>query len=198
MAIILFGGSFDPVHNGHLAMARAALLQVPKAELIWLPAACSPFKTGQKMAAQNHRLTMCRLAAAEDPRMKVSDLEFYMEKPSYTVRTVEYMQRIHPEKYYFLCGGDAFLSLQQWKEALTLCRMVTFLVANRVGRAPTALQQQAEWVTEIGGTVIFLPMKQVPVSSSEVRERLLKGEPSAGLLPVPVERYIQENGLYKE
>ena len=89
MAIILFGGSFNPVHLGHVAMAKAALKYLPCANFIWMPAACSPFKTNQNLAEEHHRFAMCELVADEDPRMTVSNLEFTLEKPSYTIHTDE-------------------------------------------------------------------------------------------------------------
>lgn len=195
MAIILFGGSFDPVHNGHLAMARAALDFLPSARLVMIPAACSPFKMGRSMASEQHRLAMCRLAVGDDPHITVSDIEFSMEKPSYTVRTVERLQLETADDYYFLCGADSFLSLARWKEYQKLLSMVSFLVANRDGAADDALQAQKRWVEQNGGTAYLLSMPRVDVSSTQVRQDATE---QSHLLPPLVARYIQENGLYKE
>lgn len=198
MAIILFGGSFDPVHNGHLAMARAGLDYLPSATLLWIPAAQSPFKTHREPAAEGHRLAMCRLAAQADPRMEVTDVEFSLAKPSYTVQTVQTLRARRPDEYYFLCGADAFLSLQRWKEYETLIGLVTFLAVDRRGALPQAMVAQKRAVERDGGKVRLLTMQRVPVSSTHIRERIKNGQSVAGLLPEPVERYIQENKLYRE
>lgn len=198
MATILFGGSFDPVHNGHLAMADCAAAFLPQATLLWIPAACSPFKTGSTHTPAHHRLAMCRLAAETRPNMRVSDLEITMEKPSYTVRTVERLQQQHKDDYFFLCGGDSFLSLQKWKEYEKLVKMVTFLVAVRETAPTEALMAQSSAIEGLGGRSVLLPMEPVDVSSSQVRTALFEGQPVGSLLPGGVADYIQQHGLYKE
>lgn len=193
MAIILFGGSFDPIHNGHLAMAKAALDFLPQATLMFMPAACSPFKVGKTQTAEHHRFAMCSLAA-NDPRMQVSDLEFLLPKPSYTVRTVEHLQKETPDDYYFLCGADSFLTLERWKDYNSLLRKVTFLVTVREGSTKEELTAKQQWVKEQGGKVHLLAMPRVDVSSTNVRAAT---DPTA-YVPLSVARYIQENGLYRE
>ncbi len=198
MATILFGGSFNPIHLGHLAMAKAALEQVPEATLVFMPAACSPFKVNQTLAQEHHRLAMCQLTANNDVRMQVSDMEFTMEKPSYTVHTVKRLLQEKPDEYYFLCGADSFLSLFGWKDIETLANLVTFLVANREGSSQETLQQQKEKIEGIGGKVVFLPMEKFPVSSTQVREALTTGKNAQQYVSPQVFRYIQENNLYQE
>ncbi len=198
MAIILFGGSFNPVHLGHLAMAKSALKQFPSAKLIWMPAACSPFKTNQNLAEEYHRYAMCELMAKEDPRMTASDLEFTLEKPSYTIHTVRKLRETHMEEIYFLCGADAFLSLFQWKNIEELAKSVTFLVANRKELSQEILIKQQEALKKIGGTVVFLDMEPWPVSSTEIRERLKGDFLNHSFIHPNVYRYIQENRLYGE
>ncbi len=198
MATILFGGSFDPIHNGHLAMVQAAKDCLPKASVLLLPAACSPFKTHRSAARPDHRLAMCRLAVQGEERTQVSDLEFHLPTPSYTVKTVRYLQNLAADSYYFLCGADSYLSLPLWHEYADLLKRVTFLVAHRLGSEEEQLSQQQAWVEQNGGQTIFLPMKQLPVSSSQVRQCLLEGKSIETLVPPAVLRYIQENHLYQE
>ena len=198
MAIILFGGSFDPIHNGHLAMAQAALSYLPNAQLWMIPAACSPFKTHRKITGEQHRLAMCRLAVQDEPRITVTNVEFTLPKPSYTVNTVSHLQKRHSDEYYFLCGADAFLSLEKWKDYETLFQMVTFLVADRQGAGQEGLIAQKAWVESNGGKVVFLPMEKVPLSSTDVRAGLLQSPPDLGGIPQRVEEYIRQNKLYQE
>ena len=198
MAIILFGGSFNPVHLGHVAMAKAALKYLPCANFIWMPAACSPFKTNQNLAEEHHRFAMCELVAEEDSRMTVSNLEFTLEKPSYTIHTVKKLLENTTEKLYFLCGADAFLSLFQWKDIDQLVTLVTFLVVNREEVPPERLKRQQEALEKIGGKVDFLNMEPWPVSSTEIRENLKANFSNYPYIHPKVLRYIQENGLYRE
>lgn len=179
-------------------MAKAALEYLPNAKLIWVPAACSPFKVNQTLASEQHRYAMCQLVAQEDPRMVVSDLEFSLEKPSYTVRTVEIFMKKHADEYYFLCGADAFLSLFQWKDIERLAKMVTFLVADRDETPLGALEQQKSKLTGIGGNAVFLKMSNCPISSTILREELKSVSLEHQFLHPKVLRYIQENNLYQE
>ncbi len=197
MPTVLFGGSFNPVHNGHLRLARAALSALPGAKLLWLPAACSPFKTGRAMAAERHRYAMCALAAAGESAMAVSDAEFSLPAPSYTVQTVEWFLHNRPDEYWFLCGADAFLSLSRWRSPERLVTLTGFAVADR-GAGQAALQRQKAAVEAAGGRVLLLPMEPEAVSSSAIRDRLRAGQPITGLVPPAVEQYIRENALYKE
>ena len=198
MATILFGGSFDPIHNGHFSMAKTALDFLPQAELLLIPAACSPFKTQSKAADPTHRLAMCRLAADNHPRMQVTDVEFHLETPSYTVRTVEALQKAKQDSYYFLCGADSFLSLQRWKEYEKLIGLVTFLAVNRDDSRPHEMTAQKEQIEADGGKVILLNMPKVAVSSTQIRNAIRLGQPLTDLVPPLVAQYIQENNLYKE
>ena len=197
MATILFGGSFNPVHLGHFAMAKAALERFPNASLIWMPAACSPFKTNQPLAGEEHRFEMCRIMVQNDTRMQVSDLEFTLDKPSYTIHTVRRLMEQKQDDFYFLCGADSYLSLFGWKEIESLAQMVTFLVVNRKGNDSSLLKEQEKNLQAIGGRTVFLFMDEYPVSSTELRRQLSKGNYVSGLHP-DVFRYIQENNLYKE
>jgi nicotinate-nucleotide adenylyltransferase len=198
LAVILFGGSFDPIHKGHLAMMQEAHRFLPQADILLIPAACSPFKTQNKMASEEHRLKMCCLAVEDAPFVKVTDMEFFMEKPSYTVHTVEKLQAEHKDAYYFLCGADSFLSLQRWKNYEKLIGMVTFLVTNRGEVETEILQKQIHWVEGLGGKAYGLPMEKHPASSTLVRQTVKEGKSLCELVSPSVERYIQETGLYKE
>jgi nicotinate-nucleotide adenylyltransferase len=141
---------------------------------------------------------MCQLATENDSRIKVLDVEFNLPKPSYTVCTVEHLQKQHPDHYYFLCGADAFLSLEKWKDYQKLCQMVTFLVADRQGANEGALATQKEWVESQGGSVMFLPMEKVPLSSTALRTGLLQSPPEFSGVPKAVAEYIKHNKLYQE
>ena len=197
MSVILFGGSFDPFHNGHLAMAQAAKTAFPAARLVIVPAARSPFKGHLAPAANHHRLAMCRLGA-QALQAEVSDWEMQAGGPSYTVRTVRSFLQAQPDEYWFLCGADSFVTLPMWREYETLLALTGFLVACRNDTPALRLQAAAEQVRRQGGRVQLLAMPPVPVSSTAVRAAARAGEDVSAFVPAPVARYIQENKLYQE
>ncbi len=198
MATILFGGSFDPIHNGHLAMIQTALAHLPHAKLLLVPAACSPFKTNRTMADEPHRFAMCNLVAEGHSRVTVSDIEFSMPKPSYTVHTLKALMEQNPDDYHFLCGADAFLSLQQWKDYKTLLSLTAILAVDRQGASHPALLRQKELLESEGGNITLLNMETVDVSSTKIRQTILLNQSLNGLVPEKVENYIANHGLYKE
>lgn len=179
-------------------MAKAALTALPNSCLLWMPAACSPFKTEQKMVSEEHRYAMCCLVAKGDSRMAVSDLEFSLPKPSYTIDTVRRLVQDKKDDYYFLCGADAFLSLFRWKEIESLVKLVRFLVVARKDFSEVALWEQKEKIEQIGGSVQIVAMEEHPVSSTELRQKLLQGDCKTQYLPEEIFNYIQENRLYRE
>ena len=198
MATIVFGGSFDPIHLGHLAMAQAALDYLPTAKLLLIPAACSPFKTNRIMAKNEHRLAMCRLVAQQDERISVSDIEFHLPKPSFTVHTIHRLLNDQPDQYYFLCGADSFLTLPKWKSYEILAKSVTFLVADRCDCQQKQLQDMHHHISGVGGHSVVLSMPRVDVSSTQIRRQLQNQQSLAGLVSPEVERYLVENALYRE
>jgi len=198
LATIVFGGSFDPIHTGHIAMAKVALDYLPQARLLMIPAACSPFKTDSTSASEIHRLSMCRLATANQPRITVSDIEFTLPKPSFTVHTIQALLKKENDTYYFLCGADAFLSLQRWKDYETLVKLVSFLVVDRSEYPRQKLVEQKERVEGLGGRADILNMPLVTVSSTQIRQRLQNRQSLHNLVDPAVERYLMENNLYRE
>ena len=193
MAIVLFGGSFDPVHNGHVAMVQAAKAALPEAEVLVLPAACSPFKTQTTEGEEAHRLAMCRLAFGS--LAEVSDVEFHLPTPSYTVQTLTHLLSVRPEEYWFLCGADAFLSLPRWRDFDTLVTLTRFLVVQR-GDPSEELKTLLRQIDRQGLGARLIPMPRQDISSTQVREAVMNGKSLAGLVPPAVEDYILKNHLY--
>lgn len=206
----LFGGTFDPVHDGHLAVARHVLTSCDIDSLLFIPAPYPPHKKAIS-ASFEHRVAMLRLALVSEERMSLSLIEKAYPGPSYTVRTVKEINRQSPHLELFLIiGADSLVDLPHWHRVEELLHMVHLIVAGR-GAADTGtitstldtLQipfsntaQGNTWHLDNGRTVRYLPHVRYPVSSSELRLQLSRGEiPS--MLPKTVYHYIQEHNLYQ-
>ena len=198
MKTALYGGSFDPPHLGHLAVARQVLERFAVDRLVFLPASHSPLKDGTPAAADADRLEMLRLIAAGEPRFAVSDLELARGGVSYTVETLREWRRLNPgDDILFIAGMDSLLSLHAWREPLEIARLCTFVTFRRPGLplpSPSELHLPPDVAEKLVGQIVEGPL--VDVSSSDVRDRASRGEPLAGLVPRPIAAYISAKGLY--
>jgi nicotinate-nucleotide adenylyltransferase len=190
MRIGLYGGSFDPVHNGHLLVARAAVEELALDRLVFIPAAQSPFKPGTVPAPAAARVRMLRSALAGEPRCRVDELELRRGGISYTVETVRHFAQTHPEATLsWLVGADHVPTLPQWREAGALAEMVEFIVIPRPGEPAASLP--SPWrLTQLRGW----PLR---VSSSEIRARVAQGLSVSQLVPARAAEIILGEGLYQ-
>jgi nicotinate-nucleotide adenylyltransferase len=184
MRLALFGGTFDPIHNAHLTVAKEAAGQFGLDEVWFIPAAHPPHKSVQTGAGYQDRFRMVELACQVDARFRASRLEADAEK-SYSIQTIERV-RATGEEPYFIIGADAFAEIGTWYRWRDLIRLTDFIVVTRPGHADTAPE---------GARVHRLDTVALPVSSSEIRRRLAQGE-TPEELPPAVAAYIAENGLY--
>jgi nicotinate-nucleotide adenylyltransferase len=188
----LFGGSFDPVHNAHLALARAALQSLQLDELRWIPAGQPWQKSGSVMTAAVHREAMVRLAAAGEPRFVVDRIEIERSGPSYTIDTVREFMAAHPHSDLMLIlGNDQYTRFHTWDGWRELLGLVTLAVANRPG---TRVSAQAEVLAHAHRSV---PLPMLDVSSSGVRQAVAAGADISKLVPPQVASYIETHGLYR-
>lgn len=191
----MVGGTFDPVHLGHLGLAEAALRCARLDRVLLVPAAAPPHRDPARASAED-RLRMCRLAAAGDPRLEVSDLELRRRGPSYTVETLAELARDNPTAELFLVlGWDAARELRSWHEPERVLELSTLVIVPRPGVAgPSEAELRA---TGIDPARTLICRERTPaVSATEVRARLSKGEDPAGLVAPAVADYIREHGLY--
>lgn len=193
----LYGGSFDPPHEGHLALARKALVVGRLAKVLWMPAATSPFKVGQMRASDAHRLAMLRLMTAGDARFEVSDYEMQRAGISYTIDTVRYLREKMPHvQWVLLMGADSLEGLSRWREAQALVQLCEILAFARSGWSMTHVEGFEESIsTQILARVV--PDFDFRVSSTEIRRRVAVGETVSGLVPDSVSAYLSEHGLYR-
>ena len=179
----VFGGSFDPVHVGHLAIARAAIETVPLDRVLFVVARRSPLKDRSLHASEADRLAMLRLAVSAEPAFAVSTVELDRPAPSYTVDTLEELARSGASLFLIL-GGDAFADLGRWQRGERIHELATILVAARPGAAEPA-----------GARLLDAP--RLDINSRELRARASRGRSLRYLVPDTVWRYIEERGLYR-
>jgi len=185
MRLALFGGTFDPIHNAHLTVAREAAAQFHLDQVWFVPAAHPPHKSDHTGATYEERFHMTELACQADSRFIASRLEAG-ERKSYSVDTVERVRALGEEPY-FIIGADAFAEITSWHRWQDLVRLTDFIVVTRPGH---------QYATPPGARVHRLETVALPVSSSEIRRQLADGQIPPEL-PSAVGRYISERGLYQ-
>ncbi len=185
MPIAIFGGTFDPIHNAHLRVAREAADAFAIDRVLFIPAAHPPHKPGQTTESFEHRYRMVQLACAADARFEPSRIE-EGPGPSYSILTIEKLRVRDPEPY-FLIGADAFAEIDKWNRWREVVARVRFIVVTR---------PRHEYAIPAGARVERLDTVSLPDSSSEIRRKLAAGEMPADL-PLVVARYIAEHGLYQ-
>src|ERR1035437_4813298 len=189
MKIGLFGGSFDPVHLGHLLVAQAACEELGLTRLFFIPAAQSPFKPENKPAPAPERLRLLRLALAGKTNCEVDSQEIKRGGISYAIDTVrDYARRFPRAGLFYLVGADNVAALPQWREADELARLAEFVAIPRPGQGPAAFPAPFR-----GRALAGFP---IAVSSSQVRARVKAGLPVEHLLPPPVAEAVRNYRLY--
>jgi nicotinate-nucleotide adenylyltransferase len=200
--VILFGGTFDPIHYGHTRACLYALEQTSADKVVFIPAKCSPHKRLLPVASEDARLAMLRLAVAGESRFEISACELERSSPSYTIDTVRFFRSESGDnaELYWLVGADAIKDLSDWYEVKNLIDECNLCVMRRGGfERPDfgALEGVlgVERVEKLKKNVIEGPL--VDISSSEIRRKIGAGEEIRGMVSEAVEAYICENGLYK-
>ena len=193
----VLGGTFDPVHLGHLALAEHAKRQLDLERVIWVPAGEPWRKRDRTISPGEQRCEIVRLAIAGDATSEVSTLEVDRGGPSYSVETLATLARDCPMwEMHFVMGLDALLDLPNWREPERLASLATLAVAVRGGQRLEAADLQ-KLLPGLDRRVVWLDMPDIEVSATDVRRRAGEGTSLAGLVPAPVERYVLEQGLYQ-
>lgn len=188
----LFGGTFNPIHLGHLRVAEEALRQCQLKRVIFLPTGSPPHREVAEGVPGELRYQMVKLAIEGRPGLSVSRFELAPQGPSYTVDTVTFMKRRYPEGVAYILGADAFLEITTWKDWRRLLSSCPFIVAPRKGIGREAFAREPFNLAEIH----FLDMKEIELSSSDIRRRYREGLPTEGLVPKAVDEFIRAQGLY--
>jgi nicotinate-nucleotide adenylyltransferase len=204
----ILGGTFNPPHIGHLALARGAIEELGLERVLLMPARVPPHKPPGEDPGPEHRLQMCRQLAEGIPGVSACAFELGRDGPSYTVNTLRAIHASHPDaRLTFLVGADTAATLPTWREPEALMGLAELAVAARGSAGRKAVvdalaplleaRQPPQPGRSANGRVKFLGMPAVEASSSTARERVARGEPIDGLVGPGVARYIDEHGLYR-
>lgn len=193
----ILGGTFDPVHNGHIYSAQAVYEQLQPEKIIFIPAFIPPHKVGQDFAPAADRYNMTVLATRDYPYFEVSDMELHRSGISYTLDTIRELQQIYPEyELYFLIGADTIPQLQTWHKIDELLQLVTFVAAKRPGYRQVLDRACSSLGVIAREKIVLVDTPEYEVSSTDIRQKIRSGASLQGLVPAPVEQYIREHRLY--
>jgi nicotinate-nucleotide adenylyltransferase len=212
--IALYGGTFDPVHAGHVEVARRVSLLFEIEKVLFIPAQMAPHKIGRPVTEPIHRYAMLALATQDDPRLAISTFELDAPDRRYTVETVEHFQRVlgHSTELFFIMGADSWSEITTWREWERLLSMTNHIVVTRPGYEPVTTHVGAisERVVDIraghsphierANRIYFTDVVMKDVSATSIRRLASEGrtEELTGLVPGPVLEYIKKYGIYRE
>lgn len=196
----IMGGTFNPIHNGHLLLAQAARESLNLDRILFMPSGNSYMKETSQILDGDTRAQMVRLALLENPYFLFSDLELKREGATYTCDTLAILKAQNPQtQYYFILGEDNLLTLKCWKNPAFILQNCVIAGAVRASEDNTQIKKAAELLKkEYQADIRILPTRRIDISSSEIRERLKNGQSVRYMLPERVYDYIQKKRLYRE
>ncbi len=194
----IMGGTFDPIHYGHLVTAEGVRYQFDLEKVIFIPTGKPPHKH-RVVTNPTHRLAMTKIATGSNDFFEVSDLEVKREGYSYTIETVREIKRVYPDfQIYFITGADAVLQILTWKDVNALFEMCIFVAVTRPGYNLKSLQKNLNLLPQEFIDRIFpIVVPALAISSTDIRRRVREGVPIKYLLPEAVEDYVYNHNLYK-
>jgi len=198
MDIGVLGGTFDPIHLGHLVVAEEVKARLDLAEILFVPAGQPWLKMSSPILAAEHRVQMVRLALGGKPYFKLSTMEIERAGPSYTVDTIAELkgQLGAEDKLFFILGWDNLAQLPQWREPARLVDLCRLVAVPRVGYPAPDIASLEAIIPGLSKATIVLDAPHIDITASAIRDRVAQGLPIHHLVPEPVERYIREHGLY--
>ena len=196
----LIGGTFNPVHYGHLFLAEQAMEYCHLDQVLFIPSGISYMKNVREIASAEDRLQMVRLATENHPDFHVSSVETDRPGESYTCETLLTLSREYADtRFYFIIGADNLFSIEKWKEPAEIFRRCTLVAAFRGDEARSALEEKAEDLYhKYQAEIILLPKRRIDISSTEIRQRITEKRSIRYMVPEPVRNYITAHGVYQK
>jgi len=194
----VLGGTFDPVHAGHISIAETAAIRLGLDKVLLVPAGRPITRPEQSVAPAEHRLKMLRMAVKGKPRLAVSDIEIKRPGPSYTIDTLREIKKKNGSKaeIYFILGWDSLEQLPQWREPAEIIKLCLLAAVPRPGYNKPDLNELEKKIPGISGRVIFLDEPNIDISATDIRKKIAGGETIENLVPGPVVDYIKKHKLY--
>lgn len=197
----ILGGTFNPIHNGHIKLAKAAMQQYSLDEIWLMPSKCPPYKSHVALLPEEDRLSMAELAAMEEKNFFASDYELKREGDTYTVDTLIGLTTLYPEtRFFFLIGGDSLLYFSKWRNPEKIVSLATILYSGRSGIGHNSIENEALLLQKLFPNASFFPIDMEPygVSSHQIRRSFFshQEEQIKDKLPEPVYRYLKEHKLF--
>ena len=194
----MLGGTFDPVHRGHLAIADEARARLNLAEVIFMPSGQPWQKVDRTITPAEHRLQMLRLAIADKPHFKLATLEIERAGPTYTIDTiVELREQLDSgDELFFILGWDSLAGLPEWYDPSGLIKLCYLVAAPRPGYLRPDLKAMEELIPALSQRVMLMEKPEVDISASAIRDRVARGLSVRHLVPEPVNGYIKQHKLY--
>ncbi len=196
----ILGGTFNPIHNGHMEMACQAAEEFELEKILIMPNNIPAYKDNEDIVSATHRFAMAKLAAEAYPDMEASDMEIKREGITYTSDTLRLLSEKYPGiKWYFIIGGDSLIHFDEWHEPDSILKLSALVVAVRGGISREQIKNKIDLLKNKYKYAEILLTNEAPVnvSSTEIRQCIKSGKSISGLVPDRVFNYIMENGLYK-
>ena len=198
MKIGIIGGTFDPIHNGHLIIGENIRDSLDLDEVIFIPAGQPPHKNGSYFQSAQDRLNMVSLTIESNPKFSLSDMEIKSKDTSYTFSTLKKLKEENKETdYYFIIGADSLFNLDDWYRFKDLSKLTNFALRSRLGHSKDEIMDRIRFLQdEYACNIIYLEGPLIEISSSEIRNRIRLNKSIKYLVPDPVKEYIEKHNLY--
>ena len=196
----ILGGTFDPIHLGHLVVAEEVRARLALPEIIFVPTGKPWLRVSNPVSAAEHRVEMVRLAIAGKPYFRLSPIEVERPGLTYTVDTITELREssVTEAEFFFILSRSTLSELHLWKEPLRLIKMCRLVVVPRLDMPCPDMNKLEAEIPGLSQQVIFMDKPEIDISATEIRDRLARGLSVGHLVPEPVERYIMEHGLYRK
>ncbi|MFU0800910.1 MAG: nicotinate-nucleotide adenylyltransferase [Xylanivirga thermophila] len=193
----IMGGTFDPIHIGHLLIAEASCEEYDLDKVVFIPTGHPPHKAKEYVGEAYHRLNMVKLAIEDNPHFEWSDMEINREGRTYTIDTLKQLKLMFPDnEIYFIIGGDTLLEIHTWKQWQNVLKLCNFIVYNRPGYDDSSVRQQVVKLTHLGASIFIVDGCTMGISSTTIRARIKQKRSIKYMVPSSIEKYILDHGLY--